>query len=261
MQKNGHPKYHNIPFISILWLPTILLFAALACGGEAAVPAGSVAKVTLPSSSANEDQVGEALPPTTTLAMFTAETKQEIFEDGFELDDVWAEGDTDRYSAGRMEGGVYQISFWQAGDTEYLVSFQPHQFSLPFHNMKIRVWGTALNKAGAYGLACRYADSQNFYTFHISTDERYWLYKRVGGEWTDLDSGSNPAIKEENTIEFECINDHISGSVNGNIISSVNDNSLAEGNAALYAQPLGGDLVGAWSYYAVFDSFEMIVLP
>jgi hypothetical protein len=259
MKNYDHLRHGKPPSKAVIGLLSVVLLLILACSGGAATPAKPAVKVTLPSASTKAAQPTPQVPP-------TAETKvsqpqEETFRDSFESPNGWAEAETDRYSAGRAEGGIYQISFWQAGDSDYVISYQPHQFSLPFRNMYIKGWGTALNGQGAYGLVCRYANAQNFYTFHISTDGRYWLYKRVSGDWTNLGTGTSPAIKEENTIEFECIDDRISASVNSMIIVEVNDTDLAEGNAGLFAQPLGGPVEDAWSYYAVFDSFEMTVLP
>ena len=222
-------------------------------------PTNPSVRVTLPVSLTQPVVPAQITPSTTAPTSISAQ--EEIFSDSFDSATGWTEESTERYSAGRSEGGLYQMSFWIAGDQDYQFLIQPHHFSLPLRNMNLRTQGTALNGNGAYGLVCRWSDSINLYTFHISTDGRYWLYKRVNGTWTNLGSGTSSVIQEENAIELQCVNDRISASVNNMVIAAVTDRSLSEGNGGLFAQPLGGSLEGAWSYYAVFQSFDMTVLP
>ena len=52
-----------------------------------------------------------------------------------------------------------------------------------------------------------------------------------------------------------CVGNQITSFANGTRISLISDNDLSAGNVGLFAQPLGGEIVGAWSFYATFDDF------
>ena len=153
------------------------------------------------------------------------------------------------------------MDFWIAGDADVLVTIQPHQFNLPLADMHVQVEGTSPDVNSAYGLVCRYTDQDNYYTIHVSSDGNFWLYKRVGGNWTNLGSGPNSAVQVNNSVELWCVGNEISAAVNGTTVIDVHDDSLTEGNAGLFAQPLGGALAGGQSYTVTFQYFEMTVYP
>ncbi len=177
------------------------------------------------------------------------------FSDNFSKQRGWAELTETRFSAGLAEGEIYRIEFWQAGDTVPVIVLQPMENELIGGDMVVKVTGDGMNTDGAYGLVCR-ANGDDLYGFHVANDGRYWLYKAVGGKVTTLDSGRHAAISEEfNQVEMRCIGSRITSLVNGTQVSQVEDADLKSGNAGLFAQPLGGPIVGAWSFYAVFDDF------
>ncbi|MBN1437774.1 MAG: hypothetical protein JW929_00055 [Anaerolineales bacterium] len=241
-----------------------------ACGGAGNPTREPFVKVTPPGGGPPSATAAQELPtaeaatvspqaPAATLESTRPLITQETFQDDFDLPAGWAEEDTERYSMGRAEGGAYRMEFYLASDSEVLLSLQPHAFSLLLKDTVVRAEGLGMNENGAFGLVCRCGDPLNYYTFHISTDGRYWLYKQVDGAWTNLGSGTSGEIRESNALELSCRGDTVSAAVNGTTVAEVADGSLTEGNAGLFAQPLGGEVLGAWSYYAAFQFFEMTV--
>jgi hypothetical protein len=261
----GNDKAESETTVRARWF--ILALACglgFACGSVDNPTQGPYIKVTpIPSPRPTETAAPEPPPavPTATSEAELPPPGPETFRDNFDSPNGWAEEQTERYAMGRGEGGVYRMEFLLAGDHEVLFSIQPHAFSLPPADMELRAEGTGMSGEGAYGLVCRHTDAFNYYTFHISTDGRYWLYRQVDGEWTNLGSGSHEAVREENAIGLRCVGTAISATVNGVMVAEAVDSGLAAGNAGLFAQPLGEEIVGAWTYYAVFTSFEMTVYP
>ena len=243
---------------AVFWLLPAILMIMLACSVGGVTQSNPTEHPTLPA--VIEKTTRPTMAPSAKKTK-ASPGKEETFRDSFEAKNGWEEVNKGRYTSGLVEGEVYQISFLKAGDKDYVISLQPHEYSVPLKNMVLRVWGDALNKNGALGLVCRYQDPDNFYAFRIATDGQYWLDKYVQGKLTNLGKGNNDAITEENTLNLECIDKHISASVNDKVIIEINDSSLAEGNAGLFAQPMGGPLQGKKSYQAIFDSFEMTVQP
>jgi hypothetical protein len=236
-----------------------------ACGGTGNPTGSPFVKVTPKTSPRPTDTLPQIASLTASETAVPDSTEKpagpETFLDDFEEPNGWREEQTERYAMGRGEGGIYRMEFFLAGDSQILLSLQPNAFTLPLRDMEVRMEGTAMEANGAYGLVCRYSDSGNYYTFHIALDGRYWLYKQVNGKWTNLGTGTSSAIRDPNTVGLDCVGNTISASVNGTVLEEVRDDSLSEGNAGLFAQPLGGDMVGDWSYYAAFASFEMTVYP
>jgi hypothetical protein len=192
----------------------------------------------------------------------TPPPQAESFVDDFSSDQGWEMTFTDRYSLGIAEGGIYRMDFWIAGDTEWIITLQPHAFDRPMRDVHIAVTAGGMNAAGAYGLVCRCTDRDNLYGLHVANDGRYWMFKMVAGKGTTLASKSRPEIQGDfHRIEMWCGGDTIKAIVDGITLEVIQDGSLSEGNAGLFAQPLGGGLEGAWSFYAYFDDFSMEVLP
>lgn len=82
------------------------------------------------------------------------------------------------------------------------------------------------------GPAARVADASNFYFFYAKSDGTTELYKRVGGTYTLLASGSltfTPGVG--NTLGIRCVGTSIKGYVNGAEAASVTDSDLTTGNS------------------------------
>jgi len=208
---------------------------------------------------------GSTITQLPTAVIFPTDTpipQSEIYSDDFSSNQGWESGSIDRYSLGTAEGGIYRMEFWIAGDTEWVITMQPHSFNNPLQDVYVSVMGIGMNDFGAYGLVCRCTDRDNLYGFHIANDGRYWIFKMVDGIGTTLASKSISGFQGDiHEIEMSCIDETIMVGVDGNTLEEIRDGSLSEGNAGLFAQPLGGSLEGPWSFYVSFDDFYMEVLP
>ena len=100
-----------------------------------------------------------------------------------------------------------------------------------------KVSGPDLN---AFGILCRYRDSDNFYALEIGSDGTYTIYRVAGGEYASLvDWTSSEAIAlgaDANRLRVECIGDHLRLFANGVLLADVVDGALAGGSIALVVE-------------------------
>ena len=110
-----------------------------------------------------------------------------------------------------------------------------------------------------FGLLCRYVDEDNFYYLGISADGYYGIYRRIQGGDLEALTGDgegmlpSPFIRTglaANEIEILCEEDQLSLSVNGNLLATVGDDTLTEGDVGLAVG--SGDRVPAT---IAFDNF------
>lgn len=241
----------------VIEIPTDLPSSATQRLPVSTSPADTTTLPTTPSGITSTQPPTAAVLPTNTPFPQT-----ESFMDDFSSDKGWENVSTDRYSLGIAEGGIYRMDFWTAGDTDWVITLQPYPFNLPMRDVHVAVTASGMNEAGAYGLVCRCTGRDNLYGLHIANDGRYWIFKMVDGRGTTLASKSRPEIQGDvHRIEMWCIGETIKAIVDGTTLEEIQDGTLSEGNAGLFAQPLGGSLEGPWSFYASFDDFSMEVLP
>ncbi len=92
-----------------------------------------------------------------------------------------------------------------------------------------------------FGLICRYRDTENFYAFLISSDGFYGIQKFEGGERTIIGQDkmlSTPHIHQGqawNEMVAQCVGDHLSLYVNGEILADVRDAAFETGDVGLIA--------------------------
>jgi S1-C subfamily serine protease len=100
-----------------------------------------------------------------------------------------------------------------------------------------KVSGPDLN---AFGVMCRYLDSDNFYALEIGSDGTYAIYRYVGGDYASLVSWTpSDAIATEtssNRLRAECVGNRLRLSVNDAIVADVTDDSLSGGTLALIVE-------------------------
>jgi hypothetical protein len=112
-----------------------------------------------------------------------------------------------------------------------------------------------------YGIICRYQDSDNFYSFIISSDGYFGINKRVNGQNSllgDTQMEYSPAILSgdgENHLQADC---------NGNnLVLTVNDVQLIEVEDATFSKGDTGLIVGTFDLAGVdilFDDFRVMNL-
>jgi len=92
-----------------------------------------------------------------------------------------------------------------------------------------------------FGVICRYQDTENFYAFLISSDGFYGIEIFEGGERKMIGQNqmlSTPHIHQgqaSNEIIAQCVGDHLSLSVNGEILADVRDATFKAGDVGLIA--------------------------
>ena len=112
-----------------------------------------------------------------------------------------------------------------------------------FQDVRVSV---VAHKAGGpndndFGVICRYRDTENFYAFLISSDGFYGIEKFAAGERTLIGQEgmlSTRLIQQgqaSNEIVAECVGDHLSLFVNGELLASVRDGSFQAGDVGLIA--------------------------
>ncbi len=94
-----------------------------------------------------------------------------------------------------------------------------------------------------YGIMLRLggsADARSYYLFGVTTEGKYYLYKKVGGEWADQDPVSDTSstfIKPgaaKNRLGVLAEGARISLYINGNLVKTITDDSMASGSVAVF---------------------------
>jgi hypothetical protein len=90
-----------------------------------------------------------------------------------------------------------------------------------------------------YGLLFRYQDEDNFYSFGVSGDGYYSLYKKVRGEWVAIVDWTESAYvnkgRSTNRLKVVAKGPEISLYVNDHFLTKVQDESIDEGYIGIYA--------------------------
>ncbi|TLN09546.1 DUF1080 domain-containing protein [bacterium] len=93
---------------------------------------------------------------------------------------------------------------------------------------------------GDAAILCRYQDESNFYLLGITTDGYYGITKLKDGEDTLLGSDvleSSSLIKtgagETNHLRVDCVGDHLTLYVNGQVLADVTDADFTNGDVGL----------------------------
>lgn len=150
--------------------------------------------------------------------------------------------------------GTYQV---RVDRTEYeLWAFPGHSYG----DVRIEVDATRLvgPLSNRFGLICRARDHENFYFFIISSDGYYAIGKveagvrsLIGQEMmaytTAIDLESNV-----NHLRFECIDQILTGSINGQVVAITMDESIGSGDTGL--------LVGTFDEPGVMIAFDHFVV-
>ena len=91
-----------------------------------------------------------------------------------------------------------------------------------------------------YGIRFR-ADSDNYYIFGVSTTGQYYVQKKVGGQWADIDPVKATASsyinkgKAKNTLGVLAQGSQISLYINGSPVKTITDDSNASGLVGVFA--------------------------
>lgn len=110
-----------------------------------------------------------------------------------------------------------------------------------------------------FGVICRYVDMDNFYTFKISSDGYFGIFKRVDGGSIDLISAESMRFSELinqgdvlNHLTIECVGNRLSLFINGELAAEVYDSDFLSGDVGLMA-----GTYGVPGTQIQFDDFEV----
>ena len=178
-----------------------------------------------------------------------------LFEDDFsQTRNGWGEAD---WAGGKIEskygGMLFQVylpnfMFWSVNGKSY----KDAQIEVD----AILVEGPSNDN---FGIICRYQDEENFYSFLVSHDGYYGIFKYLDGKMVSASVDGNMAFSEAihtegevNHIRAVCQDNILSLSVNDVLLASVSDDSFQEGKSGL--------IVGAYDEPGVvvlFDNFKV----
>jgi hypothetical protein len=214
--------------LPVVALAALLLIAGLACS----LLTGPV--VSTQTSPTSERTAPEATPRS---EQPTQPTSDVLFSDDFsDTSSGW-----DRVSA---DNGVTDYT-----DSQYriFVNSAQHDFwanpGQSFSDVSVEV--DATKAAGPdnndFGVICRYQDTQNFYSFLISSDGYYAIMKYSGGDSQILGADamlSTDAVQQgaaTNHIRADCAGENLSLYANGQLLHSASDSEFASGDVGLMA--------------------------
>ena len=215
---------------------TILVLAVLACGA----PTGNVINPTAPV--APIATVPATQPPATVAPQSNSNTAGSVlFHDDFSNPSSgWdrttnSDGSTDYANGGyRILVNTVNLGVWA----------NPNQ-TLP---KDVRIEVDASKSAGpdnnAFGIICRYTDTDNFYKFIVTSDGYAGISKLINGTLTIISSadGKIQTVNNinqgsaSNHIRADCIGSTLTLYVNGNQVATASDSSLSGGDTGLFAQ-------------------------
>ena len=158
-------------------------------------------------------------------------------------------GETENYKAS-FEDGKYLLTLKQP--TRYVTSVTS---SLNFMDMVVNVTAVEFDPEGAVGVVCRYQSTTNLYGFDISQDGWATIYKYINGKYTELygEYHENVISEYANTIVATCVDDMLTLTVNGEVITTVQDSDLISGDGGMIAHSFEVAPISAhFKYFMVF---------
>ena len=115
------------------------------------------------------------------------------------------------------------------------------------------------NGANEIDFICRYVDAQNNYEFRLFEDGYVGISKWLNGEYLALvapQAGVAPLGTSTHRVEVLCDGNHLSLSVDGQLVAETFDDSFASGDLGLAVYtPADGE-----RFVAAFDNFEALAL-
>ena len=166
------------------------------------------------------------------------EQGQVLFADDFSDQTTGWENVNDIYELKGYSDSAYIISLKTANGRSWSVP------GLRFKDVEVAV--TTKHISGAldtnFGLICRYQDAGNFYSFLISSDGYYAVFRVIDGENTLL--GMEQFVYSDtiaqadgwNQISALCAGNQLSLRVNGNTLHTVRDDTFKAGEAGMLVE-------------------------
>jgi len=166
-----------------------------------------------------------------------------LWDDFSDKKSGWEHLQIDEGSAGYV-GETYQIAV-NVPNTDIFTTYARTFVNSEIIVKAARIEGSDNNN---FGVICRFKDQENFYSGQISSDGFAGIFKVEDGEYRLLGYQSMvpvPAImggREENKIEFECIEKTLTLSVNSVLADSQQDDTFKSGETGLIAGTVDGNI-------------------
>jgi hypothetical protein len=160
-----------------------------------------------------------------------------VFQDDFsDPESGWVRASTPKGEADYSDG-AYRIL---VNTTDLDIWSHPGQ---TINDLRIEVdaFKVGGDRNNRFGLICRMADTESFYTFIISSDGYYGIGKVKGSQYTLIGMDAlQPSEAIElgsalNHIQAECIGNSLSLTVNGELLAQVQDSEFSAGDVGLIA--------------------------
>lgn len=224
----------------------VLMIASLACSvGSPSTPTS----VPVPTTEPTVEEPPTAIPaPTSTRAptpkpvATTAATP--ALPNGVLLNDDFSSQQASEDKGWAFDSG--EGSSWSWSDNRLALSIKKKQwigYNSPdgtFDDFGAEVEAQATSSQYAeYGIRFR-ADKDNYYIFAVSTTGQYYLQKKVDGQWVTPDPVKSTASdyikkgKTKNTLAVLAQGSKISLYINGFLVKTVTDDSIASGFAGVF---------------------------
>jgi hypothetical protein len=115
-----------------------------------------------------------------------------------------------------------------------------------------------------YGIIFRVSgssDSRSYYIFGVTSKGKYYLQKKLDGQWVDTDpvsATSSPTIKQgqaKNVLRVLARGDQILLYINGNLVNTVTDDSISSGSVGIFAGTADNEAASAaFTHVLVVDA-------
>jgi len=169
-----------------------------------------------------------------------SKSQQVLFHDDFsDVNSGWDQSSTQNGITDYVNGG-YEIHI-----TETSLSKWANPSKVFQDDVRIEVDATKLGGPddNAFGVMCRYQDTNNFYKFYITSDGYAGIIKEENGDSTVISSadgkmpqvnGINPGTAA-NHIRVDCIGNNLTLYANGTQVATATDSSFSGGDVGLVA--------------------------
>ncbi|MFZ5915959.1 MAG: hypothetical protein ACOYZ7_03410, partial [Chloroflexota bacterium] len=157
-----------------------------------------------------------------------------LFDDFSDPNSGWSESQDTDSSQGYRDGEYYinvirdNLAVWSTA------GYNLDDFTLQVRTLQLT--GDATNE---YGVIFRYTDSSNFYSFDVSGDGSFALFKLENQEWVALVSWrKSPYVYsagEPNLLKVVCQGERIIVYANDHELASVTDSTFTQGDVGLFA--------------------------
>lgn len=195
----------------------------------------------------------------------TGMTGNLYFTSNFDPDEeylqYWAQDERNMLVREITEDGFYRI------DSDFSARAIATVFGVSSAYTDISIEMTALldedsSTTSGYGIVFRYVDDENYNVFAVDGMGRYSIWVREDGIWRELrDEGENwtsdqvvMEIGTLNTLTLEIAGNAFYGYVNGELVTTVMDDTIATGDIGIYlASPENGNATVLVDHYQVME--------